>query len=110
VAVWGGRLPVGGASYWALTPRAVVLHGLARAGRFAGLYLHPHEFDPEPLGAGLGPDASVSERVHAVGRAAQRNLARRRAPDVLRAIAGRFELIPYGEAYAESSGRAPART
>src|SRR5207302_3927697 len=41
VAVWAGCVPVGGASYWALMPRALTLRGLARAGRFAGLYLHP---------------------------------------------------------------------
>jgi polysaccharide deacetylase family protein (PEP-CTERM system associated) len=113
VAVWRGRrgrLPVGGASYWGLVPRAVTLHGLSRAGHFAGLYLHPHEFDPQPLRAGLSQGAPVSQRVHAVGRAAQRNVARRRAPAVLRAIAERFDLIPYGAAYAELNGRAPART
>ncbi len=110
VAVWQGRLPVGGASYWAITPRALVLRGLSEAGRFAGLYLHPHELDPEPLRAGVGPGAPASQRLHGVARAAQRNAARRRAPAVLRAIAERFELIPYGEAYAELDGRAPART
>jgi hypothetical protein len=91
-------------------PRALTLRGLARAGRFAGLYLHPHEFDPDPLRAGLAPGAPASQRVHAVVRAAQRNVARRRAPEVLRAIARRFQLIPYGEAYAELNGGAPART
>jgi polysaccharide deacetylase family protein (PEP-CTERM system associated) len=110
VAVWRGRFPVGGASYWAMMPRGLTLHGLSRAGRFAGLYLHPHEFDPRRLRAGLGPGASVAQRVHATVRGAQRNLARRRAPEVLRAIARRFALIPYGQAYAELHGGAPART
>jgi polysaccharide deacetylase family protein (PEP-CTERM system associated) len=110
VAVWRGRLPVGGASYWAVTPRALTLHGLAGAGGFGGLYLHPHEFDPEPLRVGLDPGAPLSQRLHARAREAQRNAARRRAPTVLRAIAERFRLIPYGEAYAELDGRAPART
>jgi polysaccharide deacetylase family protein (PEP-CTERM system associated) len=110
VAVWAGRLPVGGASYWALTPRAVVLRGLARVGRFGGLYLHPHEFDPEPLRVGLGRGAPAGRRAHALVREAQRNAARRRAPAMLRAIAERFSLIPYGEAYAELHGRATART
>jgi polysaccharide deacetylase family protein (PEP-CTERM system associated) len=110
VAVWGGRLPVGGASYWAVTPRALTLRGLSEAGRFAGLYLHPHEFDPEPLRASLDRGAPLAQRLHGALRSAQRNSARRRAPAVLRAIAGRFRLIPYGEAYAELHGRAPART
>jgi polysaccharide deacetylase family protein (PEP-CTERM system associated) len=113
VAVWRAqqaRIPVGGASYWALMPRRLVLHGLAQAGPLAGLYLHPHEFDPEPLRAGLGADAPAPQRVHARAREAQRNAARRRAPSVLRAIAERFRLIPYGEAYAELHGRAAART
>jgi polysaccharide deacetylase family protein (PEP-CTERM system associated) len=109
-AVWRGRLPVGGASYWAITPRAIALHGLSDAGRFAGLYLHPHEFDPSPLRVGLEPAAGLAQRLHARVREAQRNAARRRAPEMLRAIAERFELIPYGEAYAELNGRAPART
>jgi polysaccharide deacetylase family protein (PEP-CTERM system associated) len=110
VAVWQSRLPVGGASYWAVTPRKVVLHGLTRTGRFGGLYLHPHEFDPAPLRVGLGADAPPAQRAHAMLREVQRNAARRRAPAVLGAIAERFRLIPYGEAYAELNGSAPART
>jgi polysaccharide deacetylase family protein (PEP-CTERM system associated) len=112
VAVWRGRrgrLPVGGASYWGVMPRAVTLHGLAQAGRFAGLYLHPHEFDPHPLRAHL-EHLAPTQRAHAALRAAQRNAARRRAPATLRAIAGRFALIPYGEAYAELNSGAAART
>ena len=87
-----------------------MLHGLSSVGRFAGLYLHPHEFDPYPLRVGLDPRAPVAQRLHARVREAQRNAARRRAPDMLKAIAERFELIPYGEAYAELHGRAAART
>ena len=110
-AVWRvGRVPVpvGGASYWGVMPRAAVLHGLARAGRFPGIYLHPHEFDPVPLRAGLGPHAGAAQRAHARVRAAQRNNARRGAPGVLRAIARRFRLIPYGEAYVRLSDGTPA--
>ena len=55
VAVWRGagqaRVPVGGASYWGVLPTAMVLKGLRAAGPMAGLYLHPHELDPEPLKA-----------------------------------------------------------
>jgi polysaccharide deacetylase family protein (PEP-CTERM system associated) len=104
VAVWQtrvGSLPIGGASYWALLPRALVLRGLAHAGPLAGLYLHPHELDPQSLRPRLGPGADAKARLHARARAAQRNSARRRAPDMLRAIAGRFQLISYGEAYGQ---------
>lgn len=104
VAVWRiGRaaIPVGGASYWALLPTPVVIRGLHRAGPWAGLYLHPHELDPEPLDPRLAPEASLGQRVHGALRAAQRNSARRRAPGMLRAIAQRFRLIPYGEGYAQ---------
>jgi len=112
VAVWRtgpARVPVGGASYWGVMPTAAVLHGLARAGPLPGLYLHPHEFDPRPLDASLAPGAPPRRRAEAALRSAQRNAARRRAPDVLRAIARRFRLIPYGEAYDELSARPPAR-
>ena len=113
VAVWHtrvGALPIGGASYWAFLPETLVLQGLARAGPHAGLYLHPHELDPQPLRPRLSADAEPRARLHAAARAAQRNGARRRAPAVLRAIAERFELIPYGEAHAKLSGRAGARS
>jgi polysaccharide deacetylase family protein (PEP-CTERM system associated) len=103
VAVWCGpfgRLPVGGASYWAALPTGLVVEGLERAGDYGGLYLHPHELDPQPLRVLLPPGASPLQRLHAAARAAQRNSARWRAATVLRAIANRFRLIPYGEAHA----------
>jgi hypothetical protein len=112
VAVWRSRhvrLPVGGASYWGFMPNALILHGLGRSAPLAGLYLHPHEFDPRPLRARLPGGTAASQRVQARLRATQRNAARRRAPDVVRAIGGRFHLIPYGAAYAQLSGGAPAR-
>jgi len=111
VAVWRLRrlrIPVGGASYWGTMPTALVLKGLRGAAPMAGLYLHPHELDPEPLRPGLPESASEGQRIHGAVRAAQRNLARRRAADVLRAIAGRHRLIPYGEAHAQLSGSAAA--
>jgi polysaccharide deacetylase family protein (PEP-CTERM system associated) len=104
VAVWRpgrrAKVPVGGASYWQVLPTAAVLRGLEDAGTYAGLYLHPNELDPEPLKAMLPSDATPAQRAHARLREAQRNGARRRAPGVLKAIARRFELIPYGEAHA----------
>jgi polysaccharide deacetylase family protein (PEP-CTERM system associated) len=113
VAVWrsgGRRVPVGGASYWAVLPTGLVLRGLESVGRYGALYLHPYELDPEALRTRLPGHAPWSARVHGRLRAAQRNLARRRAPGVLHAIARRYRLIPYGEAYALLSGRAPAGT
>jgi polysaccharide deacetylase family protein (PEP-CTERM system associated) len=109
VAVWhtrAGRLPIGGASYWAVMPRPLVLRGLERAGPLAGLYLHPQELDPQPLRPLLGPHQPAKVRVHAGARAAQRNASRRRAPGTLRAIAERFEVIPYGEAHGKLAGGA----
>jgi polysaccharide deacetylase family protein (PEP-CTERM system associated) len=109
VAVWHAgraRLPVGGASYWQVLPTPAILKGLTEAGPLAGLYLHPNELDPEPLHARLPTDATPAQRAHARLREAQRNGARRRAPGVLKAIARRFELIPYGEAHARLDGSA----
>jgi polysaccharide deacetylase family protein (PEP-CTERM system associated) len=108
VAVWQspvGLVPVGGASYWSVMPRPFILRGLQEAGRFAGLYLHPHELDPAPLRPDLS-GASLAQRLHGFVRATQRNAARRRARAVLRAVAERFRLIPYGEAYASLSAGA----
>jgi polysaccharide deacetylase family protein (PEP-CTERM system associated) len=108
IAVWHpgpATIPVGGASYWQVLPTAIVLKGLERAGPYAGLYLHPNELDPQPLRATLPPEATPAQRAHARLREAQRNGARRRAPGVLKAIARRFELIPYGEAHARLGDR-----
>lgn len=93
------KIPVGGASYWQVLPMPLILNGLTEAGPLAGLYLHPNELDPQPLRAQLPQSATPAQRAHARVREAQRNGARRRAPSVLKAIAGRFELIPYGEAH-----------
>jgi peptidoglycan-N-acetylglucosamine deacetylase len=109
VAVWHpgpGTIPVGGASYWQVLPTSVILKGLVHAGSLAGLYLHPYELDPEPLRARLPAGATRVERAHARLREVQRNGARRRAPKVLREIARRFDLIPYGEAHARLDGGA----
>ena len=99
-----GRLPVGGASYWGAMPTPLVLHGLRQAGALAGLYLHPHELDPEPSRAMLPSGSPPSRHVHGALRAGQRNIARRRAPGVLRAIAGSYRLITYGDAHAVLAG------
>jgi len=109
VAVWRTgrtRIPVGGASYWQVLPTPLILTGLEKAGDLAGLYLHPNELDPEPLHALLPDSATAAQRAHARLREVQRNGARRRAPGILKAIARRFELIPYGEAHARLNGGA----
>jgi peptidoglycan/xylan/chitin deacetylase (PgdA/CDA1 family) len=112
VAVWKTgaiNIPVGGASYWSLTPTPVVLRGLADVGPGGGLYMHPHEFDPRALVPGLGPGATAAQRAHSWLRAGQRNLTRLRATNVLRAIADNFQLITYGEAHARLSAGVAAR-
>jgi len=111
IAVWSSRagpVPVGGASYWALLPTPAILHGLAQAGALAGLYLHPQELDPRFLRAELPSTARFGQRARGAYRAGQRNLARWRTADVLRAIASRHELIPYGEGHARLGSGAPA--
>jgi polysaccharide deacetylase family protein (PEP-CTERM system associated) len=111
VAVWRSQVvpvPVGGASYWSVMPTRVILRGLEHAGPMAGLYLHPYELDPEPLRPALPGSARPGQRARAVLRTGQRNSARRRAERVLRAIAGRHRLIPYGEAHVQLSGGAAA--
>jgi polysaccharide deacetylase family protein (PEP-CTERM system associated) len=101
-------LPLGGASYWAVTPTPLILRGLERAPDDAGLYLHPHELDPEQLRPLLGDTEGTGQRVKARLRTLQRNAARRRAVRVLREIAARHGLITYGDAYARLSSNGPA--
>ena len=104
----GATVPVGGASYWAVLPNRAIVRGLGHAGELAGLYLHPHEFDPNPLRVGLPLGAPIGQQVRGAFRAAQRNSARRSATSTLQAIAREFDLIPYGEAYGRLSGDASA--
>jgi polysaccharide deacetylase family protein (PEP-CTERM system associated) len=101
-------LPLGGASYWAVTPTPLILRGLERAPDDAGLYLHPHELDPEQLRPLLGDTEGAGQRVKARLRTLQRNAARRRAGRVLREIAARHGLITYGDAYARLSSNGSA--
>ena len=52
VQLAGRRLPVAGGGFWRATPRAAIsiaARMIARENRSLVLYLHPHEFDPEPL-------------------------------------------------------------
>jgi hypothetical protein len=91
-------------------PAALVLRGLRSVGALGGLYVHPYEFDPAPLDPELPDGTPLTSRAHGALRAIQRNSARRRAPQVLRAIAERHRLIPYGEAHAQLSGGTAARS
>jgi peptidoglycan/xylan/chitin deacetylase (PgdA/CDA1 family) len=112
VAVWRAgplHLPVGGASYWSLAPTRLVLRGLGNCPG-GGLYLHPHELDPEPLAPLLAGGAGIAARARVGLRTARRNLARRRAVEVLDAIAAEYRLITYGEAHARLGAGIPART
>jgi polysaccharide deacetylase family protein (PEP-CTERM system associated) len=93
-------MPLGGASYWSVAPTRVVLAGLRRVPPLSGLYLHPQEFDPEPLDPLLGRANGAAGRARIRARTWQRNAARSRAVPVLRAIAKRHDLISYGEAHA----------
>jgi len=113
VAVWRLgrlRLPVGGASYWSFTPTPIVLAGLRALGPGGGLYLHPHELDPQPLRPLLDGQVGQGARARGRLRTARRNLARRRAAETLRAIAASYRLMTYGEAHAQLSARVPAGT
>jgi hypothetical protein len=102
-ALWGLRVPLGGASYWSLMTTEAVVRGLREAGPCGGLYLHPHELDPRPLSPSLGPSVAPGARARTWARTGRRELARRRAGHVLREIAANFTLIPYGEAHARLS-------
>jgi peptidoglycan-N-acetylglucosamine deacetylase len=112
IAVWQARpgpIPVGGASYWALLPTQLILRALARSEPLAGLYLHPQEVDPKPLRVALGSGAPAGQRLQAAYRSMQRNLARRRTADVLRAVSRMHPLITYGEAHGRLTHGTSAR-
>jgi polysaccharide deacetylase family protein (PEP-CTERM system associated) len=113
IAVWHagpGPVPVGGASYWALMPTGLILRALERSEPLAGLYLHPQEVDPERLRVELSADAPPGQRLRGAYRSAQRNLARLRTADVLRAVSRTHPLITYGEAHARLTNGAAARS
>jgi polysaccharide deacetylase family protein (PEP-CTERM system associated) len=103
-------VPIGGASYWSLMPHSLVLRALRDAPEHAGLYLHPQELGPDPLRIGLPPGIDARRRAQAASRTARRELARRRTPAMLRAIAERFDLIPYGDFHARLNERTRAGT
>lgn len=103
-------VPMGGASYWSLLPERLGLWLLGRAPQHSGLYLHPHELGPHPLRIGMPAQAGPRRHVQATLRTARRELARRRTPAMLKAIARRFSLIPFGNVDAILSQRPRSST
>ena len=101
----GGRtVPIGGGSYWRAFPTAAIVRGLIRAGEtnpYPVLYFHPYEFDPEPLRAEPVGAPGVSGRLYAARRSLWRNAGRGLVAKRLRAVAGRFRLISYEQAYGD---------
>ena len=62
VEIAGRRLPVAGGGFWRATPRVAIDFAsrlIAREGRALVLYLHPHEFDPEPLRSHRGTARNI---------------------------------------------------
>jgi polysaccharide deacetylase family protein (PEP-CTERM system associated) len=110
----GGRVvPIGGGSYWRLLPAAAIVGGLHRAqltNQHPVVYVHPYEFDPEPLHAGLTGAPSVGSRLYAARRSLWRNAGRELLAKRFRVVASRFRLISYEQAYADIVEHNPARS
>jgi polysaccharide deacetylase family protein (PEP-CTERM system associated) len=99
ITVWrlrGRALPVGGAGYWRFLPAPALARMLGQLGEdaYPVLYLHPYEFDPQPLRPREGRGASVRLRT------LQRNAERRRAPRLLRRLAEHVAVTSHEEAHA----------
>jgi polysaccharide deacetylase family protein (PEP-CTERM system associated) len=105
VARFAGRvLPIGGGSYWRLLPATAIVRGLRRAHEtnpHPVVYVHPYEFDPQPLHARLAHAPSRRSRLYAAHRSLWRNAGRGLVAKRLRAVAERFRLISYEQAYAD---------
>jgi polysaccharide deacetylase family protein (PEP-CTERM system associated) len=100
----GRALPIGGGSYWRLLPAAAIVGGLRRAQEtnpYPVVYVHPYEFDSQPLRARLAHAPSFGSRLYAARRSLWRNAGRALVAKRLRAVAGRFRLISYEQAYAD---------
>src|SRR5262245_2396624 len=99
----GRVLPIGGGSYWRLLPTTALVRGLRRTGEanpFPVLYFHPYEFDRETLHAQLAAP-SMTSRLYAARRSLWRNTGRGLVPKRLRAVATRFRLLSYEQAYGD---------
>jgi polysaccharide deacetylase family protein (PEP-CTERM system associated) len=100
----GRAVPIGGGSYWRALPASAIVSGLRRAGEtnpYPVLYFHPYEFDPEPLHARLLHDPSPGQRLYAARRSLWRNAGRGLVAKRLRAVASRFRLVSYEQAYGD---------
>lgn len=97
VELAGRRIPIAGGGFWRATPAPLIdagLRRLAHEGRAAVVYLHPHEFDDEPLRSHRGRR-----------RNAYVNLGRASIADKLRRALRAFSFGPMGELVAQSVGR-----
>jgi len=82
----GHRLPVAGGGFWRVTPRLAIglaADRIARKGRSFVMYLHPHEFDPEPLRSHNGFVRNLYV-----------NLGRASIAEKLRYMLKRFSFVP----------------
>ena len=82
----GRRLPVAGGGFWRATPRLAIrlaASRIEREGRSFVMYLHPHEFDPEPLHSHNGFVRNLYV-----------NLGRASIAEKLRYMLKRFSFVP----------------
>lgn len=96
IEVSGRRIPVAGGGFWRATPRIaidVAARRIAREGRSLVLYLHPHEFDPEPLRSHRGFTRNVYV-----------NLGRRSVAGKLEHMLRQFPFAPVSEVVAGLGG------
>jgi hypothetical protein len=106
-------VPIGGGSYWRALPAAAIVQGLRRAHEtnpHPVLYFHPYEFDREPLHARLLHDPTPGQRLYAARRSLWRNTGRGLVAKRLRAVASRFRLVSYEQAYGDIVEQHGART
>jgi polysaccharide deacetylase family protein (PEP-CTERM system associated) len=90
IEVAGCRLPVAGGGFWRALPRTAInaaTERITRDGRALVLYLHPHEFDPQPLHSHKG-----------IARNAYVNFGRPSVAGKLQYILKRFSFHPISDA------------
>jgi polysaccharide deacetylase family protein (PEP-CTERM system associated) len=96
IEVSGRRIPVAGGGFWRATPRIAIdlaARRIAREGRALVLYLHPHEFDPEPLRSHRGFKRNLYV-----------NLGRRSVAGKLEHMLRQFPFVPMSEVVAGLGG------
>jgi polysaccharide deacetylase family protein (PEP-CTERM system associated) len=111
VAVWrlrGRPVPVGGGSYWRVLPLPLLERGLRAVhdrSAYPVVYFHPYEWAPEPLRAALPVTATPHQRLVAASRSVWRNTGRPLVVRRVRAVARRYRLLSYEQAYADIARR-----